>query len=41
MGTFDPTKAKSKFLNDLVHVRNYYEKSGNAEGSFRKVDDSL
>jgi len=44
MGTLDPTKAKSKFLklkNDLVYVRNNYEKSGNGEGCIRKVDDSL
>ena len=44
MGTLDPTKAKSKFLklkNDLVYVKNNYEKSGNGEGCLSKVDDSL
>jgi len=40
MGALDPTKAKSKFLklkNDLLYVKNNYEKSGNGEGCIRKV----
>ena len=43
MGALDPTKAKSKFLklkNDLLYVKNNYEKSGNGEGCIRKVDDN-
>jgi len=38
MGALDPTKAKSKFLklkNDLLYVKNNYEKSGN--GVFVKL----
>jgi len=44
MGTLDAAKAKSKFLklkNDLVYVKTNYEKSGNGEGCFTNVDDSL
>ncbi len=44
MGTLDAAKAKSNFLklkNDLVYVRNNYEKSGNREKCLSKIDDSL
>ena len=44
MGKLDPTKAKSKFLklkNDLVYVKNNYEKSGNGEGCHTNIDDSF
>jgi len=46
MGALDPTKAKSKFLNiknDLLYVKNKYQKSSNGEGCtcIRKVDDRL
>jgi len=44
MEKLDPTKAKSKFLklkNDLVYVKNNYEKSGNGEGCLTNIDDSF
>ena len=44
MGKLDATKAKSKFMklkNDLVYVKNNYEKSGNGEGCHTNIDDSF
>ena len=44
MGKLDPAKAKSKFMklkNDLVFVKNNYEKSGNGEGCHTNIDDSF
>ena len=44
MGKLDPSKAKSKFLklkNDLVYMKNNYEKSGNGEGCHTNIDDSF